>query len=257
MRLRMAKVCLSAVAVEWKLRDDRAGFGNAPEQFRVLRREHDVDARAEHANRPAFCRQRALMRRRVNPARAAAHDRHADIGQLIRQLARGLDAVMRRHARADHCHGVFVLRGQFAFDVKHQRRVVNFPERFGIILVALNQNVAAEILDAFQFAGEVNRFLPTGNRLGGFVADVADAEQFGSGTPKNLGRVAEMFQQQPCAHRADMLDEVQRDESFPGIHAELKSFKFQVSSSKFVGDEVTSLKLPQNESETPYVVSYY
>ena len=181
MRLRMAKDCLSAVAVEGILRDDRAGFGNALEQFRVLRREHDVDARAEHANRPAFRRQRALVRRRVNPARAAAHDRHAHVGQLIRQFARGLDAVMRRHPRADHRHGVFVLCGQRTFDVKHQRRVVDLPERRGIILVALNQNVAAEFLDAFQFAGEVNGFLPAGNRRGGFVADVADAEQFGFG----------------------------------------------------------------------------
>src|ERR1039457_3611595 len=73
-----------------------------------------------------------------NAARAAAHDRHADIGQLIGQFARGLDAVMCRHPRTDHRHGIFVLRGQRAFDVKHQRRVVDLPERFGIILVALN-----------------------------------------------------------------------------------------------------------------------
>jgi hypothetical protein len=53
------------------------------------------------------------------------------------------------------------------------------------------------------------------------------------GRLKNFGRVAEMFQQQPRAHRADMLNQIQRDERFPRVHAELKSFKFQVSSSKF------------------------
>jgi hypothetical protein len=58
----------------------------------------------------------------------------------------------------------------------------------------LNQNVAAEILDALQFAGEVNGFLPAGNRRGGFVADIADAAQFAGGRLKNFGRVAEMFQ---------------------------------------------------------------
>jgi hypothetical protein len=42
-----------------------------------------------------------------------------------------------------------------------------------------------------------------------------------------------MFQQQPRAHRADMLDEVESDKGFAGIHAELKSFKLQVSSSKW------------------------
>ena len=35
------------------------------------------------------------------------------------------------------------------------------------------------------------------------------------GRLKNLGRVAEMFQQQPGAHRPDVLDEIQRDERFP------------------------------------------
>jgi hypothetical protein len=29
---------------------------------------------------------------------------------------------MRRRTRADHRHGVFVLSGQFAFDVKHALR---------------------------------------------------------------------------------------------------------------------------------------
>jgi hypothetical protein len=55
-----------------------------------------------------------------------------------------------------------------------------------------------------------------------------------------------MFQQQPGAHRPDVFDEIERDDRFPRVHAELKSFKFQVSSSKFVGDEVTSLKFPKN-----------
>ena len=68
--------------------------------------------------------------------------------------------------------------------------------------------MAAEIRDAFQFTGEVNGFFPIGNRLGGFVADVADAEQFGFGGGENFWRVAEMFEQQSRAHRPDMLDHV-------------------------------------------------
>ena len=38
---------------------------------------------------------------------------------------------------------------------------------------------------------------------------------------------------EPRAHRADVLDQVQRDEGFAGIHAELKRFKRRVSSSKW------------------------
>ncbi len=71
----------------------------------------------------------------------------------------------------------------------------------------------------FNSPGEVNRLFPVGNGLGGFVADVADAEQGGFGGGKDLGRVAEMFEQRPRAHRADAFDEIKRDEGFAGIHA--------------------------------------
>ena len=98
MRLRMAKDCLSALRLNGILRDDRTVLRDALEQLRVLRRKHDVDAGAENADGPALCRKRALMRRGVNAARAAAHDGDADIRELIRELARRLDAVMRRHA---------------------------------------------------------------------------------------------------------------------------------------------------------------
>ena len=95
------------------------------------------------------------MRRGVNAPCATAHHRHTDVGELIRQLARRLDAVMRGLPRADHRHGVFIFYGQFPFDVKHERRVVNLPERFGIRIVTLDQDVAAKIRDAFQFTGQV------------------------------------------------------------------------------------------------------
>ena len=122
---------------------------------------------------------------------------------------------MRRHPRADHRHRIFVLRRQCALDVKDKRRVVNFPQRRGIFFVALNQTVAAEFLNALQFTGEVNGLFPIRNRSGGFVTDVADAEQFTFGRLKNFWRVAEMFKQQPRAHRADVFDEVERDERLP------------------------------------------
>ena len=128
---------------------------------------------------------------------------------------------MRRLPRADHRGGVFVLRGQLAIDVKHERRIVNLAEQRGLIFIRRNQDVAAEIRYAFQFAREVNGFLPTGNRPGGFVADVADAEQFGFGGGEDSWRVAEMFEQEPRTHRPDVFNHVQSDERFAGIHAVL------------------------------------
>ena len=53
------------------------------------------------------------------------------------------------------------------------------PEHFGIIPIGLNQDVAAEFLDALEFTRQVNGFFPIGNCIGGFPADIADAEQFG------------------------------------------------------------------------------
>ena len=119
------------------------------------------------------------MRRRVNPARAAAHDRHANISELICQFARRFEAIMRGHSRADHGHGIFVLRRQRAFDVKRDRRIVNLPEQLRIFLVALNQRAAAGVRKAFQFTRQINGLLPMHNGFGGFVTDVANAEQGG------------------------------------------------------------------------------
>ena len=74
--------------------------------------------------------------------------------------------------------------------------------------------MAAEIRDAFQFAREVNGFFPSGNRLGGFLADVADAEQFGFGGGEDFWCVAEMFEQEPRAHRPNAFNQVERNECF-------------------------------------------
>jgi hypothetical protein len=101
------------------------------------------------------------------------------------------------------------------------------------MFIGRNQNVAAKIGNTFQFTSEVNGFFPTGNGLGSFLADVADAEQFGFGGGENFWCLAEMFEQRPGAHRPDVFDHVQRDECFAGIHAGPKSFKLQVESFKW------------------------
>ena len=62
------------------------------------------------ANGPALCRQRALVRGRIDAASAAADHRDPKISELIGQLARDFDAVMGRHSRADQRNRVFVLR---------------------------------------------------------------------------------------------------------------------------------------------------
>src|SRR5262245_42191052 len=106
-------------AIEWELGDDGALGSDAFEQLRVLRRKHDVDARAEDGDGASFGRERALMSGRVDAARASAHHGHADIGQLVGKFASHFQSVMRGLPRTDHGNSVFVLGAKLSFDIKH------------------------------------------------------------------------------------------------------------------------------------------
>src|SRR5262245_13521340 len=88
----------------------------------------DVDARTEHRDRAALRCECALMRRRVDAARAAAYDRHAYVSQLISEFARDLQAVVRGLSRTHHGNRILFFAGQVAFDVKHDGRIVNLTQ---------------------------------------------------------------------------------------------------------------------------------
>ena len=55
-------------------------------------------------------------------------------------------------------------------------------QQFGIHLIGLREDVAAEFLNALQLAAQVHSFLPLYNRRGGFLADAVHLKQpqFGS-----------------------------------------------------------------------------
>jgi len=57
------------------------------------------DAVAQHHHGAALGVQGHLVRGRVDVARAAAYHGYAHISQLVRELARGFDAIMRRETR--------------------------------------------------------------------------------------------------------------------------------------------------------------
>ena len=92
------------------------------------------------------------------------------------------------------------------------------PERFGVLLVALDQDVTAEICDAFQFARKVHGFFPAGDGLRRVLADAADAEQFAARGGEDGGRIAEMLQQLPHPHWPDPLNHVQGHECLLRLH---------------------------------------
>jgi len=75
--------------------------------------------------------------------------------------------------------------------------------------------MAAVFADALEFAAEVEVFSQLAMASAVFRADAADMEQLGLGRRQDCGSLAEMLEQLPYAHRPDMLDEVQRNESFP------------------------------------------
>ena len=219
MRLRMGKLCLSALRLKGNWVSKAPLRGDAPEKLDVFRRENQIDPGAQHRDGAAFRAQGPLVRRRVNAARPAADDGDPGVSQLVGDLARDFDAVMRRHARADHGHGVLVARGQAAQDVEEHGRIVNLPEQRRIILVGLEDDVAAGLLDAFEFAAEVHVLLPIGDGLGNFRPDAVDLLEFGAAGAEDGCGIAEALQQLPDAHRTEAVNHIQSDKGFPAIHA--------------------------------------
>ena len=68
----------------------------------------------------------------VDAAGKATDYRQSRIGKLISQFLRRLHAVMCRAPGADDADGVMVALFQFAPNVEHNWRRMNFPERLGI-----------------------------------------------------------------------------------------------------------------------------
>ena len=62
------------------------------------------------------------------PAREPADDGETGVGELVRKLLRALRAVMARAPRTDHSDGVLIALRQFAPDVEHDRRRMNFAQ---------------------------------------------------------------------------------------------------------------------------------
>ena len=89
------------------------------------------------------------MGRGINAARSAADDRHSDVTELISKLAGHFDAVMGRHARADHGDGILIFGRQLTFDIEDDGRVINLPQQLRIVRIGLGHDVATKIGDAF------------------------------------------------------------------------------------------------------------
>ena len=85
------------------------------------------------------------MRGGVDAARAAADHRDACAGKLVREFA----GVVGRPARAHNRDAVVTIGQQAALRVKHDGRIVDFPEQLGILIVLLKNEPRSEFLDSF------------------------------------------------------------------------------------------------------------
>ena len=204
--------------VEGELRDDRAVGGDAGEEFRVLGRGDEVRAGAQHGDGAALGAEGTLMRGGIDAPRAPAHDGDAEVRELIGEFAGGLDAVRCGHARADEGDAIVIAAGEAALDVENHGRIVDLAQKGRVKVIGLDENFAAEIADALEFAGEVHGGFPGGDAGGQLLAEVADAEEFGARGGEDFLGFAKIFQQRTDPYRADAFDHVQCDERFPRIH---------------------------------------
>src|SRR5882762_1641340 len=104
------------------------------------------------------------MRGGVDSSRAAADHSNSQVSKLIRQLAGGLDAVVRGHSRANHRDGVFVFGRKRAFDVKSDGWIVDLAKRLWILRIRLNHDATAELVDAFDLSVKINPLFPGRDR---------------------------------------------------------------------------------------------
>src|SRR5437868_2892845 len=103
------------------------------------------------------------MRGRIDAASASANHGHADISQLVSELAGCFLSVGRRHPRADQGDGVLVLLRKGTLHVENDRWIINFSQERRVFGVELSHDFAAEFTDALEFTFEINLTFPMGN----------------------------------------------------------------------------------------------
>src|ERR1700757_4119273 len=108
---------------------------------------------------------------RIDTARKSANHGESGIRQLIRQFFRLFHSVMRGSPRADHSDGVVIALLQFAPDVEHDGRRVDFPQWPRIRWRLLCDYARSEIADAFKLRREIDSGFPSRNLVCNLVTD--------------------------------------------------------------------------------------
>ena len=179
---------------EWKLADQGAAFFNFAEKLAVLFGIDDVHSSAQHADRRAMRRPAgSRMRRTVNPARHAAHNRQTPLREILSQPFGHLIAVWRGAACSHHRYGVLVERARVAANIEQRRRIVDFKEALRIFRFVPIQQDAANLADSGELLFRVLVRAPRVYRLGWSRRQAAGLELRQRGA-KNSFRRTELAQ---------------------------------------------------------------
>jgi hypothetical protein len=206
MRLRIGKVCRSgSTSIE-------NSETIAPFPLRIF------SASADHRDRAALRRQRALVRGSVDAARETADDGETGIRQLVGKLLRRLAAVMSGAPRTNHSNRVLIPLRQFSPDIQHDRRSMNLPELPRIERRLSRDDFRAKVPNALQLSRKVNLALPARNLLRHLSADSIHCAQSSTTSSKNPFRCLERLQQLAQPHRSHSGHHIQRDAGFRGVH---------------------------------------
>ena len=107
---------------------------------------------------------------------------------------------------------------QLAPRVQDNRRIINLAQQWRILIVLVGDNTAIKIANALQLASKIDRLFPTNNGLGCLWSNTIYAKQFTNRRTQNSRSIAEMVHQVTDSDGADILDQVQCQQSLTGIH---------------------------------------
>ena len=118
----------------------------------VLARVIDIEAAAEHRDRPSRRAQRRLVRALVHAAREARNDRDPGGGELAREARRHVPPIARRRPRPDDADGRQAQAFEVAGGEEQEGGIGDLGERIGILLVESGHDAdsrALELRDPF------------------------------------------------------------------------------------------------------------
>src|SRR5437870_3143284 len=125
---------------------------------------------------------------------------------------------MCRAPCADNADGVMVALFQFAPNVKHNWRRMNFPERLGIGSGFLCDDRRAKFANAPNLRGKIDGRFPIRNLVGHFRADSFHLAQLAAFRGEDLLRLLKNLQQSPQPNRPNGRQHIERDASVGRVH---------------------------------------